>query len=58
LVPYVPLFTSLLTQMGAAELDHRQLSQQIELYTGGVSFSADFYHANADPNNTGEITHK
>ncbi|KAM6989396.1 presequence protease, mitochondrial [Tautogolabrus adspersus] len=36
---YVPLFCSVLTQMGCGALDYRQQSQQMELRTGGMSVS-------------------
>ncbi len=35
----LPLWTSLVTSVGADGLDHRQLAQEMELYTGGISFS-------------------
>ncbi|XP_019848663.1 PREDICTED: presequence protease, mitochondrial-like isoform X1 [Amphimedon queenslandica] len=35
LKPYLPLFCSVITKMGTQDLDYRQLSQQIDLYTGG-----------------------
>nr|XP_033787421.1 presequence protease, mitochondrial [Geotrypetes seraphini] len=37
LKPYVPLFCSVLTKMGAGVYDYRKLAQQIELRTGGMS---------------------
>lgn len=39
LKPYVPLFCSVITKMGAGSLDYRQQAQQMELRTGGVSVS-------------------
>jgi len=36
LVPYIPLFASLLTELGAGARDYRQLAQQIKGTTGGV----------------------
>lgn len=35
--PYVPLFCEIATQMGAGDMDYRQLSQKIELKTGGLA---------------------
>jgi len=37
--PYLPLFTSVLTSMGAGQYDHRQLHTQIDLCSGGFSTS-------------------
>ncbi|CAK6432881.1 unnamed protein product [Pipistrellus nathusii] len=37
--PYVPLFCSVLTKLGCGVLDYRQLAQQIELKTGGMTVS-------------------
>ncbi|XP_060572656.1 presequence protease, mitochondrial-like, partial [Ruditapes philippinarum] len=34
---YVPLFTNIITKMGAGIYDYKQLSHQIELYTGGLN---------------------
>ncbi|XP_055353410.1 presequence protease, mitochondrial-like [Paramacrobiotus metropolitanus] len=45
--PYVPLFCWIVTSMGAGELDYRQLSQRIELTTGGLS--AAFHAAQRFP---------
>uniref|UniRef100_A0A8C5ALZ6 Pitrilysin metalloproteinase 1 n=1 Tax=Gadus morhua TaxID=8049 RepID=A0A8C5ALZ6_GADMO len=36
---YVPLFCSVLTQLGCGSLDYRQQAQQMELKTGGMSVS-------------------
>ncbi|EFA76511.1 peptidase M16 family protein [Heterostelium album PN500] len=36
---YVPLFCSLFESMGAAELDHKQLDTEINLYTGRMNVS-------------------
>ncbi|KAK3104887.1 hypothetical protein FSP39_012452 [Pinctada imbricata] len=33
---YVPLFTEVITEMGAGSMDYRQLSQEAELHTGGL----------------------
>ncbi|XP_036887766.1 presequence protease, mitochondrial [Sturnira hondurensis] len=37
--PFVPLFCSVLTRLGCGTLDYRELAQQIELKTGGMSVS-------------------
>ncbi|OWA49973.1 Presequence protease, mitochondrial [Hypsibius exemplaris] len=39
LLPYLPLFCSIVTHMGAGEMDYRQLSQKVELKTGGLGVS-------------------
>ncbi|XP_008050953.2 presequence protease, mitochondrial [Carlito syrichta] len=39
LKPYVPLFCSVLTRLGCGIFDYRELAQQIELKTGGMSVS-------------------
>lgn len=39
LKPYLPLFTDVLTKMGAGSLDYKELSQLTELYTGGLGCS-------------------
>ncbi|XP_064646562.1 presequence protease, mitochondrial-like isoform X1 [Lineus longissimus] len=36
LKPYVTLFTNVVTKMGAGEMDFKQLSQQIDMKTGGL----------------------
>ncbi|XP_021354129.1 presequence protease, mitochondrial-like isoform X2 [Mizuhopecten yessoensis] len=37
LKPYVPLFCNVITKMGAGDYDYKSLSQDIDLYTGGLS---------------------
>lgn len=44
LLPYVPLFCTVATQMGAGEMDYRQLSQRIELKTGGLAVREHVSH--------------
>ncbi|KAG7276066.1 hypothetical protein CRUP_020588 [Coryphaenoides rupestris] len=39
LLAYVPLFCSVITQLGCGSLDYRQQAQQMELRTGGMSVS-------------------
>lgn len=39
LKPTLPLFCSVLTRMGAGNLDYRQMAQRMELKTGGLSMS-------------------
>ncbi|XP_076014931.1 presequence protease, mitochondrial [Genypterus blacodes] len=39
LMLYVPLFCSVITQMGCGALDYRQQAQQMDLRTGGMSVS-------------------
>lgn len=36
---YIPLFCSVITRMGAGDLDHRQFAQECDLYTSGLSVS-------------------
>lgn len=37
LIPYIPLFCSILTQMGTTKHSYRDLAQEIESHTGGIS---------------------
>lgn len=37
LKPYIPLFCNVITRMGAGDHDYKSLSQDIDLYTGGLS---------------------
>ncbi|MDY0190989.1 MAG: insulinase family protein [Desulfuromonas sp.] len=39
--PYLPLFCSLLTQVGAGDYDYLQMAQRIEATTGGIHASLD-----------------
>lgn len=39
LKPYLPLFTDVLTKMGAGSWDYKELSQLTDLYTGGLGCS-------------------
>jgi Zn-dependent M16 (insulinase) family peptidase len=39
LLEYVPLFATLFSKIGTSTRSHRQLAQQIELYTGGIRAS-------------------
>ena len=43
LQPYLPLFTSLLTQVGAADYSYVEMAQRIEASTGGISASIDIF---------------
>lgn len=36
---YIPLFTNVITKMGAGSYDYKELSHQVELYTGGLTAS-------------------
>lgn len=40
LVPYIPLFCSMLTQIGTARYDYVEMAQRMEAKTGGISCSA------------------
>ncbi|XP_067935446.1 presequence protease, mitochondrial-like [Watersipora subatra] len=46
LKPFIPLFCSLATRMGAGDMDYKQQSQQIDRYTGGLSIS---HHLSTSP---------
>ncbi|KAK6166270.1 hypothetical protein SNE40_023007 [Patella caerulea] len=50
LIPYVTLFSSILTQMGAGDYDYKRLSQEIELYTGGLATSPLISPHHTQPN--------
>ncbi|CAG2114422.1 unnamed protein product, partial [Medioppia subpectinata] len=39
LVPYLPVFSQLVTKLGAGELDRKQLDQEIQMRTGGLQMS-------------------
>lgn len=39
LLPYIPLLTSLMARMGARDMDHTKLAEQMERFTGGISVS-------------------
>ena len=41
LVPWLPLFSFLVTRVGNAEMDYRQLSQKLKMTTGGVRIGSD-----------------
>lgn len=41
LIPWLPLFSFLVTRVGNAELDYRQLSQKLKMTTGGVRTGSD-----------------
>ena len=43
LKPYVPLFCTILTRVGAAGYDYTQMSERIEAHTGGVSAEASVW---------------
>lgn len=48
LLKYVPLFTTVLGQLGTKSRDHRALAQKIELYTGGIGFDSQIIVNPAD----------
>jgi Zn-dependent M16 (insulinase) family peptidase len=37
LIPYLPLFSYVVTKLGARDMNHSQLAEKVELYTGGIS---------------------
>ena len=43
LKPYVPLFCTILTRVGAASYDYTQMAERIEAHTGGVSAEASVW---------------
>jgi Zn-dependent M16 (insulinase) family peptidase len=50
LKPYVPLFCYIITKIGAGNLDYKQMSQEIELRTGGLGLSAHIDTNHSDLN--------
>jgi Zn-dependent M16 (insulinase) family peptidase len=40
LIPYVPLLCSLLTHIGTLKKSYREISQEMELFTGGINISS------------------
>ena len=44
---YVPLFTNVITKMGAGVMDYKELSHQAELHTGGLNAAT---HVSMNPN--------
>lgn len=47
--PYLPLFCSLLTQIGAAGLNYMEMAERIEAGTGGISASTEVLENPEDP---------
>ncbi|GBN22757.1 hypothetical protein AVEN_9114-1, partial [Araneus ventricosus] len=45
----LPLFTSIVTQMGAGNLSYKELDQEIQLKTGKLDVS---FHLSEDPSDT------
>jgi Zn-dependent M16 (insulinase) family peptidase len=45
LIPWLPLFSFLVTRIGNAELDYRQLSQKLKMTTGGARIGSDLVFA-------------
>ncbi|EGC29605.1 hypothetical protein DICPUDRAFT_158791 [Dictyostelium purpureum] len=54
LKPYVPLFCSLIDEMGAGEFDHKQLDTEMNLYIGKFSVSPLITIGHSDLNHTQE----
>ena len=48
LKPYVPLFCSLVTRIGAAGLDYTGMAERIEAHTGGISMGANIWEELGD----------
>lgn len=48
--PFVPLFTNIVTEMGAGPYDYRDLSQQIDLKSGGFNAVSHVIADARDPN--------
>lgn len=55
LKPYVPLFCSILTRIGAAGYDYMQMAERIEAHTGGISAAANIWENLADIDAYGEV---
>eukprot|EP00794_Sanderia_malayensis_P000544 gene544-1199_t len=51
LKPYLPLFCSIITKMGAGNRNYEELSQDIEMYTGGLSVSPHLVSHHTDQDN-------
>lgn len=47
--PYLPLFCSLLTQIGAAGLSYLEMAERIEAGTGGIAASTEILDSPSDP---------
>lgn len=48
LLPYLPIFCSLLTQVGAGERDYLQMAEQLEAVTGGIQARTSLLEAPDD----------
>ena len=57
LIQYVPVLCYLLSNLATSSFDHRQLSQQIEMYTGGISFSTYLYRSPTNSSDTKAYLH-
>ncbi|WAR10315.1 CYM1-like protein [Mya arenaria] len=54
---YIPLFTSVITRMGAGAYDYKELSHQAELHTGGLNAGTHVsaHHTNPDDFDQGVV---
>lgn len=48
LLPYVPVFCSLMTQVGAAGYDYSQMAERMEAHTGGIRFKPTLFEDPTD----------
>lgn len=55
LKPYVPLFCSLVTKIGAAGYDYTEMAERIEAHTGGISASTNLWEDLGDLDNFDEV---
>ncbi|MDH3973722.1 MAG: insulinase family protein [Deltaproteobacteria bacterium] len=55
LKPYVPLFCSIVTKIGAAGHDYTEMAERIEAHTGGVSTGANLWEDLNDLSNFDEV---
>lgn len=51
LKPYLPLFCSIITKMGAGNKNYEELAQDVEMYTGGLSVGTHLVSHHTDQDN-------
>ncbi len=49
LAPYLPIFCSLATQVGAADRTYTEMAEQVEAHTGGIQLNAEILDDPDDP---------
>lgn len=50
LIPYLPLFSYVVTKLGARDMNHTQLAEKVELFTGGITSGILVVPSLKDPN--------